>query len=247
MNSVMEREAAELRFWEESPTESPSSDSIENIVEKAAEARVFLEKLRLFGSLFEGARDILELGGGQCWASCIVKRKYPRARVTASDISPAAIASLHKWEHVYRTKVDRAQVCRAFETRFSDASFDLVFAYSAAHHFVRHRRTIRELARILRPGGAALYLQEPGCQPFAYRAAVRRVNRKRPEVPEDVLRYRELARLARQAGLEAEVRFAPTLTNRGPLQAVYFLALSKLPALQHALPTTVDIVIRKPA
>jgi hypothetical protein len=103
------------------------------------------------------------------------------------------------------------------------------------------------LARILKPGGTALYLHEPGCQPFIYQAALRRVNAKRPEVPEDVLRYRELVRLAREAGLKCEVRFAPTLTNRGPIQSIYYFAMQKFPLLQHVLPTCLDLIIHKPA
>ncbi len=246
MEKIRDRETAEIRFWEESEIESPQSDAIENILNKAAEARVFLEKIRLFSQQFAEARSILELGGGQCWASCIVKRLYPRARVTATDIGPAAVASLHKWEHIYQVKVDESGACRAFDTPFLDDSFDLVFAFAAAHHFARHRKTFTELARILRPGGVALYLQEPGCQPFIYRAALRFVNAKRDVVPEDVLRYRELVRLGKEAGLNVEVHFAPTLTNRGPIQTLYFLFLKKIPLLQHIFPATIDLIIRKP-
>jgi hypothetical protein len=116
MSEVTEREAREIRFWEQSEHESPHSNSIETIFQKAAEARVFMEKVRAFSSLFSQAASILELGGGQCWASCIVKRLYPQARVTATDISPAAVASLNKWEHIYKVKVDEVGACRAFNT-----------------------------------------------------------------------------------------------------------------------------------
>ena len=240
------KEATEIEFWRRSPDESQSSDSLTNILNKAAEAQIFTAKLEKYGRLFAGAQNILEVGGGQCWASCIVKRLFTKSNVTATDISPAAVASVPKWEHIFEVKIDRTKSCRSYATPFPDQSFDLVFAYAAAHHFVRHRSTIRELFRILRPGGAALYLHEPGCQSFMHGVAYRRANAKRPDVPEDVLVYRKIELLGREAGFDVDVVFAPTLTNRGPSQAVYFSVINKLPLLQHILPTTVDILLRKP-
>jgi ubiquinone/menaquinone biosynthesis C-methylase UbiE len=244
MKAICEREAEEHRLWELSPTESPESDSVENILNKAAGARVFMEKLNAYSHFFAQANSILELGGGQGWASCLVKRQYPCARVVTSDLSAAAVASLHKWEHVWKVKLDDAVACRAYETPFPDNSFDLVFAYSAAHHFGRHRRTLNELKRLLRKGGVALYLHEPGCRSFIYPAALYRVNRKRPDVYEDVLRYRELVVLGQETGLDIEVRYAPTLTNREAFETIYYFVLNKLPFMQNIVPTTVDLIIR---
>ena len=152
--SVAERqEAIENAFWENSEIERPESDSIDNILAKCAEARIFLLKLREFWPLFSRASDILELGGGQGWASCIVKRFFPDANVVTTDISPAAIASVPKWEHIYQVSVDDAKACQSYKTPFPSGSFDLVFAYSAAHHFVKHRITLLEIKRLLRPQG----------------------------------------------------------------------------------------------
>jgi SAM-dependent methyltransferase len=242
---IAQKEAMEIRFWEESPIERPGSDSLDNLLKKSAEAQVFLEKLRAVAPLFSRSADILELGGGQGWASCIVKRTYPAAKVTLTDISPAAIASVHLWERAFATTIDDARACRSYDTGFPDSSFDLIFVHSAAHHFVRHRRTLHEIRRLLREQGSALYLQEPGCLAYIHALAKFRVNLKRPEVPEDVLRYREIERLARQAGLQATTRFAPTLTNRGPAETIYYAVLRAIPPLQHMLPCTVDIVMRR--
>lgn len=242
---ALRREELEIRFWETSSTESPESDAIENIVDKAAEARVFLQKIQAFSSLFSRARTILELGGGQCWASCIVKRLYPNATVIATDISPAAVASVHKWEHIYKVKLDGVKACPAYKLPFEDSAFDLIFAYSAAHHFAKHRRTFIELRRILKPGGACLYLHEPGCPAYIYPLALQRVNAKRPEVPEDVLRYRELLDLGKDAGLDVKVRFSPTLINRAAFETIYFFVMGKIPLLQRVLPSTIDLIILK--
>jgi SAM-dependent methyltransferase len=245
MDTLAERESKEIRFWEMSPTESPEADSIENILNKTGEAKVFLERLHAHEHYFSSSRNILEIGSGQGWASCLVKRLYPDAHVTSSDISPAAIASLYKWEHIWRVKLDDAVACRSYEIPFGDCSFDLIFAFRAAHHFTRHRRTMLELKRVLRPGGIALYLNEPGCKNFIYPAALRRVTRKRPQVPEDVLHYRELAALGEGVGLDVTVCFSPTLTNRQPLEMIYYIVINRLPFLQQILPTGVDFIIRK--
>jgi SAM-dependent methyltransferase len=242
---ISQKEAIEIGFWETSPIERPGSGSLENLLMKSAEARVLVEKLPTFAPLFARASSILELGGGQGWASCIVKRTYPTAQVTLTDISPAAIASVDVWEKAFGARIDDARACRSYDTPFADGSFDLIFAYSAAHHFVRHRRTLLEIRRLLRRGGVGIYLNEPGCLAYLHRLAKYRVNRKRPEVPEDVLRYREIEELARRAGLDATTTFTPTLTNRGPLESVYYTVLAAIPRLQHVLPCTVDIIMRR--
>jgi ubiquinone/menaquinone biosynthesis C-methylase UbiE len=247
MTSAGEAERIELEFWENSVHESPASNSLDNILNKASEARVFLDRYRAFGSYFAAAGRILELGGGQCWSSCIVKRFHPAAHVTGTDLSPAAIASVRKWLPIFGAQPDRVVACQAYKTPFAAESFDLVYAFSAAHHFHKHGKCFAELKRILKPGGAALYLFEPSCNKFLHRAAFLRVNRKRPDVPEDVLVRSRLRSLAIEQGLEISFVFSPTLINRGPIEGAYYLALNKIPLLQRVLPCTADIVVRKPA
>ncbi|HUO93073.1 MAG TPA: class I SAM-dependent methyltransferase [Rhizomicrobium sp.] len=243
---IAEREAIEVGFWSSSDIESPGSDSIHNILMKAAEARIFMEKIDTFQKEFASAGTILELGGGQCWASCIVKRLFPAARVVGSDIAQDAIASVHKWEHVYGVRIDETVACRSYAVPFPDSSVDLIFAFAAAHHFGRFRSTLAEISRVLKPGGTALFLHEPGCRQYLYRVAHWRVNRKRPEVPEDVIVYKKVEAMAGEVGLTCKAQFAPTLTNRTPRAMFYYYVLNRLPWLQHVLPCSVDIVVKKP-
>jgi SAM-dependent methyltransferase len=240
------RERREIDFWSESESERPGEFSVDLVTHKLSEARVFLEKLAAFRDHFEGANVIVELGGGQCWTSCIVKRELGATRrVFGTDIAPDAVVSVRRWEALFDTQLDGALATRSYATPFRDGSVDLVFVFAAAHHFGSHRRTLGEIARILRPGGVGLYLHEPGCRDWIYPVAYRRVMAKRPVVPEDVLRYRHIASLADEAGLDAEVRHAPTTTYRGAMETVYYLALQKLRPLQDVLPCSVDIIFRK--
>ena len=237
-----EREALEVAFWAESPKDLGS------FTNKMSEARIVLEKFQAHRAIFEGANDVLEIGGGQGWVSCLLAREFAgKSSITTSDIGPEALESLPEWERIFGVKLTGAVACRSYDIPMPDASYDLIFAFAAAHHFGAHRRTLREIERVLRPGGTALYLHEPGCREYLHETAKARVNRRRPAVPEDVLRYRHIAELASEAGLSAEVMFAPTTTYRRPKETVYYLALQKFAKLCDLLPCSVDIVFKKPA
>lgn len=237
---LLRRQGLELLHWRESEHERPGSGSIHTIVNKFGDSLILLDLLARYASTFERARTIVELGAGQGWASCIVKRVYPDARVTATDISSDALASLPQWERIFDVKVDDAKVCRSYATGLPDASVDLVFCFASAHHFVAHRRPLAEIQRILAPDGAGLYLYEMGCRPFLRSLAARRLNGKRPQVPEDVLVYDRIASLARDVGLECRLDFYPALLRRGPLQTLYYAVLNWIPPLKRLLPCTMN-------
>jgi SAM-dependent methyltransferase len=243
--SIEAKEQVEIDYWRTSLTENPDSNSIENLINKFSEARVVLLTLERHRQIFESASTILELGAGQGWTSCILKRMFPDKRIIASDISPFAIASHPKWEHILQVKLDQTFACRSYEIPLPENSVDLIFCFQAAHHFVRHRRTLNEVYRILSPYGICMYLFEPVCRQFLYKVSYTRANAKRPEVPEDVLVYERLLAIGRECGFEAEMQFNPILVNRGSLQTLYFSVLNKFPVLQTLLPSTGDFVFRQ--
>ncbi len=175
-----------------------------------------------------------------------MKQQFPSAKVIATDISPYAIASVPKWEQVLQVQLADRLTCRSYELPFADRTVDLIFAFQAAHHFRAHRRTLHEVARILRPGGACLYLHEPTCRGFMHPLAFRRVNHKRPHVPEDVLIFERILQLAREAGLVPSYLHDLTLTKRGPVELAYYFLLGRIPFLKDILPATKDFVFQKP-
>ncbi|MCD6024326.1 MAG: class SAM-dependent methyltransferase [Fibrobacteria bacterium] len=236
--SIEDKERIDIEDWRNHPHESPESDSVHNVINKVTDMPTLLESQRPFDAIFREATDVLELGGGQGWASCLLKRLYPGARYTVTDISPYAVASVHKWERILDVKIDRTAACRSYEIPAEDATYDCVFTYASAHHFMAHRKTLRELRRVLKPGGHAFYFHEPACRRWIYGPAYRRVNRLRPEVPEDVLVFPKILALAREAGLEAEFHFTPSLGKRGPTEFLYYLLLNRIPWLQQLLPCT---------
>jgi len=245
MKQLSPEQLAEVNFWKTSPTESPDSSSIDNILHKCAEARIFLAEVRMYSSLFACASVVLELGAGQAWASALLKREFSHLVAYASDISADAVKSVNKWEHVFSSKVDRVMACPSDEIPLDDDSVDLVYCFQAAHHFRKHRSTLVEINRILKPGGTCLYLQEPSCLEFLYPAARWRVNHKRPDVPEDVIVRGKLTAIAEEVGFRASCALVPHTINRGVFEAVYYALLARVRPLQVLLPCSADFIFCK--
>ena len=236
----------ETTFWENDPFERPGVDTVENLLNKSLDATIFQEILGRFGPQFSAARTIVEVGGGQGWASCIVKRLNPDAHVTLTDAVPAAVAGRAIWERVYHCTLDAAVAAPAQSIPLPDASVDIVFCFAAAHHFVDHRAALREAWRLLRPGGWCLWLYEPTSSALLHRIAEARVNRKRLDVHEHVMVPSATLSLARDIGFESAVQYWPNTLRRGRFESLYYLGLSFLPALASVLPCTAHFVIRRP-
>lgn len=241
-----EKEKIELKFWQESPYESPANFSISSLIYKLSEARVFLYKIEKYRHVFASAQTILEIGAGQGWATALVKNLYPQASVTVSDISAEAISLTKYWENLFCVQLNQNLACKSYEIPLSDNSVDLMYAFQSAHHFTEQQKTLAEAWRVLKPGGHLLYLHEPSCPQYIYPLAYRRVNKKRPYVPEDVLVYTKIVQMAREVGFaKTDLHFDPTLLNRGAIETIYFYVLQKIPGLRRLLPCTADYIFQK--
>lgn len=243
---IAEKQKIEIEFWRDSRHQSPDADSVSNILDRMTDGLVFLDSLKRHKKIIPKKGRVLELGAGQGWASCVYKKLYPQAHVTVTDISEFAVISLPGWERIFEVKTDKSYACKSYEINEKDASLDMIFCFAAAHHFLAHKRTLREIYRVLRPGGKAIYFHEPASTRLFYRIACRRMNKKRSTVPEDVLIISEIKKLAVNAGLDLHVDYYPSLIKRGPLETVYFYVLGQLPFLQRILPCSVNLIFTKP-
>lgn len=242
---IKEKENIEINFWRDAAEEKPEVFSIPNLINKFKEADVFFEKLVLYGQHFKQAKNVFELGGGQGWASCMVKFYHPGKHVLLSDISPFAIESSSQWEDIFKVKLDGKKPAKSYETGLENESQDLIFCFASAHHFIKHNRTFKELNRVLKPGGTILYFHEPVCRRFFYPLSYKRANALRPEVPEDVLIYKRIKRISKENGFSCEVNFAPISRNRGTFGTLYYWFLGKASFLQHIFPCSADFVFTK--
>lgn len=100
-------------------------------------------------------RDVLEVGVGA--GTDFVQWVQHGARATGVDLTDTGVA-LAK-ERLARLGLSaEVRQADAEQLPFEDASFDIVYSYGVLHHTPDTRQAIREVHRVLRPGGTALIM-----------------------------------------------------------------------------------------
>lgn len=105
-------------------------------------------------------RDILEIGFGSGRSVQAILKNVPACRVSGIDRSAdmVAAASLRNASEIANGRVDLVRGS-ADSLCWQDASFDCVIAINVAYFFGTTGREMKEIYRVLRPGGhAALYV-----------------------------------------------------------------------------------------
>lgn len=116
-----------------------------------------IERLLLNGRV-EGR--VLEIGAGLGWASALVKLRRPGATVTATDVSPSVFPLATETQEEVGARPDHRAVCDMASLPFADGSFDLVFGVAVLHHADDVAAVMREVRRVLKPGGRYFGLDE---------------------------------------------------------------------------------------
>ncbi len=103
---------------------------------------------------------ILEYGCSHGEASALLApiAKYIEG-IDISDIAIASACAQTVYDNIHY------QVMDAMNMTFSDASFDLVFGSGIIHH-LDTEQAAREIARVLRPGGRAVFWEPMGTNPI---------------------------------------------------------------------------------
>jgi SAM-dependent methyltransferase len=242
---VQEQVEIEERFWRSDPFERPDVDTLENFANKAPDAAIFLELVRPWISQLPVDASVIELGGGQGWASCLVKRLLPQSFVTLTDAVAEAVQGAWIWQRVFNCSLDRIVASPAQTIPAEADSVDFVFCFAAAHHFVDHEAALGEVARVLKSDGRCIWFYEPTAPSWSHHAAEARVNRKRPDVPEHVLIPAEIGRIAVRVGLTCKPEFCTSIAHRGKTATLYYILLGTFPFLQRVLPCTAHFVFTR--
>jgi SAM-dependent methyltransferase len=99
-------------------------------------------------------KQVLEIGCGMGFDTVeLLKRGV---RVTATDLTPAAIAAAQRHLAVEGLHAEDLRVANALDLPFPDESFDGVYAIGCLHHTGDMPRAVREVHRVLKPGGRAI-------------------------------------------------------------------------------------------
>lgn len=107
-------------------------------------------------------KQVLDYGCGHGMASVVLARRG--AQVTGFDLSPGYIAEANRRAMANATPIDFL-TANAEELPFADNSFDAVWGCAILHHLDLDRAG-RELRRVLRPGGVAVFCEPWGGNPL---------------------------------------------------------------------------------
>lgn len=102
----------------------------------------------------------LELGAGTGYFSLNLLQAGVIGQATCTDISAGMIEALERNAQRLGLEVETA-VTDAESLPFDDESFDLVIGHAVLHHLPDLERAWREIHRVLKPGGTAIFAGEP--------------------------------------------------------------------------------------
>lgn len=168
-------------FWERQPcgaktaTATPGSPEFFRQVEEwRYSVEPFIPEIARFDET--AGRQVLEIGIGL--ATDFVRFVRAGARATGIDLTEAAVAAAR--ERLRQEGLEaEVLVADAEALPFEDASFDVVYSYGVLHHTPDTAGAVREVHRVLRPGGEARIMLYSRRSWFALAVWARHVLRRR--------------------------------------------------------------------
>lgn len=112
-----------------------------------------MERIEREAALLSGRR-LLEVGCGLGYVSLEFIRRG--ARVTATDLTPQAVSLTRRHFALESVQAEDVRVQNVLSLSFRDDSFDAVWANGVVHASGNTALAIREIRRVLKPGGRAI-------------------------------------------------------------------------------------------
>jgi ubiquinone/menaquinone biosynthesis C-methylase UbiE len=146
-----------MEFWDRSSCGEVYATGSSEVAyyETHARKRFELEPyIRDFARFSDGQeKDVLEVGVGMGGDHVEWAKSKPRS-LSGIDLTPRSAEHTRKRLSLYGLTSD-VRVGDAEALPYSDCSFDLVYSYGVLHHSPNTPKAIREVYRVLRPGGIA--------------------------------------------------------------------------------------------
>ena len=107
--------------------------------------------------------EVLDYG---CGIGPVIERviQFNPKKITGIDISEVSISKAKEKFKDLNSKVELS-VDNCEETKFNDNKFDLVYGLGILHH-LQTSKCIKEISRILKPGGILLFIEPLGTNPL---------------------------------------------------------------------------------
>lgn len=174
---------------------------------------------------------VLDCGCGPGSVTCDFARRVSPGHVTGIDREPSQIALARKRAGEQGITNAAFESASIYELPFADATFDVAFAHAVFEHLSSPVNALRELLRVLKPGGIVA-LRSPDWGGFIVgpdapdiRAAVAHYMKMQNDNGGDVLVGRKFPALLREAGF-ASRRFSATYECYEPASVIgEYLAL----------------------
>ncbi len=125
--------------------------------------------------------SFLEIGGGYCYVSAIVKDRFKNIEVCASDISPQYLRkrSMPMAKEMFTIIPDYYIALDAEKMPFEDSCIDIIWTHSSMHHFSSVPKFLREANRVLKEDGLLCAIDTADPWLYTKNGCIKKRNRAR--------------------------------------------------------------------
>jgi ubiquinone/menaquinone biosynthesis C-methylase UbiE len=153
----MDAKQSVMEFWDRSSCGEvyATGGSEVEYYESHSQKRFELEPyIRDFAGFGDGqGKDVLEIGVGMGGDHVEWAKSKPRS-LAGIDLTPRAVEHTRKRLSIYGL-TSEVRVSDAEALPFKDRSFDLIYSWGVLHHSPNTSKALKEVYRVLRPGGTA--------------------------------------------------------------------------------------------